>query len=232
MQGKCLHGSLYGHAPNYNHDIASSTFLSQLNALYLLLFIYVSFFFLKTDIIIGAIQQKMNFHRQKRDSDDLDFIFLSLSVINLVTTRCKHLGPWMFEIIRFMCTSQLKWVLTVRFLFSDFISYHNKSSHTWYKHRFDCERATLSTSCIWPRADTVTRRDENEGRNLSSRGFNMTCMGVTARITRRSYTMRKRSTDKFPCLNKPNMYKLIIHYHFSTRGNCNSLTFILTKRSR
>jgi hypothetical protein len=61
--------------------------------LYLLLFIYVSFFFLKTDIIIGAIQQKMNFHRQKRDSDDLDFIFLSLSVINLVTTRCKHLGP-------------------------------------------------------------------------------------------------------------------------------------------
>jgi hypothetical protein len=160
------------------------------------------------------------------------YFWVWLLYIHLVTKRCKHLRPWMFEIIRFMCTSQLKQVLTVRFIFSDFISYHNKSSHTWYKHRFVCERATVSTSCIWQRADTVTRRDENEGRNLSSRGFNMTCMGVTARITRRSYTMRKRSTDKLPCLNKPNMYKLITHYHFSTRHNCNSHTFILTKRSR
>ena len=95
----------------------------------------------------------------------------------------------------------------------------SKFSHTWYKHRLGCERATVSTSCIWPRADTVTRRDENDGRNLSSRGSNITWMGVTARITRRSYTMRKRSTDKFPCLNNTNMYKFIIHKYFITWDN-------------
>ena len=104
-----------------------------------------------------------------------------------------------------------------------FPGFTSKFSHTWYKHRFGCERATVSTSCIWPRADKVTRRDENDGRNLSSRGSNITWMGVTARITRRSYTMRKRSTDKFPCLNNTNMYKFIIHKYLITWHNYRNL---------
>jgi hypothetical protein len=124
---------------------------------------------------------------------------VSESVMDLVTTRWKHLEPSVFNNVYVYLTIKMGTHCTMHIFW--YITYH-KSSHTWYKHRFDCERATVSTSCIWPRADTVTRRDENEGRNLSSRGFSMTCMGVTARITRRSYTIRKRSTDKLPCLNK------------------------------
>jgi hypothetical protein len=127
--------------------------------------------------------------------------------------HCPNWNIWLYGTCQMWMLIKGTLLYNVTYTFPGFTG---KFSHTWYKHRFGCERATVSTSCIWPRADTVTRRDENDGMNLSRRGSNITWMGVTARITRRSYTMRKRSTDKLPCLNNRNMYQFIIHKHFIT----------------